>query len=312
MKVLNWNCLSNINFLLCLLASACLSIYSISRFIDNEDVTLVKLTKFQSTKDAIYPSLSFCILPPFLERKFDMYSNNDINMTSYTSFLKGDIWDERMLDVDYDDVSVNLSDNLLGAYLVSHDRNAQAVNLDHYTSFRSSRRKCFTINAPILRQKPLFFYRLYVKNDIFPSGKRSDDSRIFTYFHYPGQRFTSYYTIKYDFKDRKNPNESYVMIYSISNIDVVTRRNTLQEPCIEKWKNFDKYLMDEMVMKAGCHPPHWSSTQNFSLCKNKVQMKKFSRQPSTATVEMHIPPCKIIDRLDYFYEEIDAKNDDWK
>lgn len=66
----------------CLLATIGLSIYSIYRYIKNEDTISIKLTTFFSTKDAIYPSLSLCILPPFLERNFDMYGNKDIDMTS--------------------------------------------------------------------------------------------------------------------------------------------------------------------------------------------------------------------------------------
>ena len=148
-----------------------------------------------------------------------MYSNKDINISSYRSFLKGDIWDERMLDVDYDNVTVDFSDNLLGVYLVSHYWNATSFNPEYFISFRSARRKCFTVNAPTMKQTPLFYYRVYIKNDIFPKGKRSYGTRIFTYFHYPGQRFTSYYTIKYDFADRQNASSSYVMLFSISNID---------------------------------------------------------------------------------------------
>ena len=37
-------------------------------------------------------------------------------------------------------------------------------------------------------------------------------------------------------------------------------------------------------------------------------MKKFAQLPPTAKVEQHNPPCKMIDRLDYFYEEFDAEN----
>ena len=312
MKILNWKKLSNTNFILCLLATCCLSIYAISRFIHNEDVTLVKFTKFQSSADAIYPSISFCLLPPFLEERFYIYGDENINMTSYQRFLKGEIWNENMLDVDYDNVTVSFSDNLLGAYLVSHNYSTEIYRPDHYVSFRSGRRKCFTINAPILRQEALFYFQFYVKNDLFPNGGRSASNRIFTYFHYPGQRFTAYYTIKYNWNDRKNTSNNYIMHFSVRNIDVVSRRNIRQEPCLEEWKKFDQYVMDQTIKQAKCRPPHWPSTLNTSLCLNTTLMKIFARQPSTAYVEAQTPPCKIIDRLDYRFEEVDANTDTYR
>ena len=93
----------------CSFATIGLSIYSVYRYIKNEDTTLIKLITFLSTKDAIYPSLSFCILPPFLEKNFDIYGDKDINMTSYIDFLNGNTWNESFLIVDYDSVTVSMS-----------------------------------------------------------------------------------------------------------------------------------------------------------------------------------------------------------
>ena len=99
----------------CLIATIGLSIYSIYRYALNEDNTVVKVTKYLSSKDAIYPSISFCILPPFLRDRFEVYGDSGVNMTSYINFLEGKLWDERMLMVDYDNVTVSLSDNLISA-----------------------------------------------------------------------------------------------------------------------------------------------------------------------------------------------------
>ena len=71
---------NSIYVMLCLLATICLSIYSFSRYNKNEDTTSIKITSFLSTKDAIYPSMSFCILPPFIEEKFQVYGDIEIKM----------------------------------------------------------------------------------------------------------------------------------------------------------------------------------------------------------------------------------------
>ena len=124
----------------------------------------MQTTKFHSSKEAIYPSFSICILPPFLENKFKIYDTPDVNMTSYIQFLQGKLWDERMLEVDYDNVTISLSDNLLDSEFMTHDRKMSTWYPFHYVSFRSSRRKCFTINAPFTDQKPIKGLSLFIKN----------------------------------------------------------------------------------------------------------------------------------------------------
>ena len=109
MEILSWQRINNIFHLLCIAATASLTIYCMCLYYRNEDVSVVQFTKFYSSKEAPYPSFSFCILQPFLEKKFDMYGG-EINMTTYIKFLEGKLWDERMLDVEYDNVTVSLKD----------------------------------------------------------------------------------------------------------------------------------------------------------------------------------------------------------
>ena len=101
--------------MICLIGTIGLSLYSMHRYFKDEDITLVKLTKFLDSKEAIYPSFSFCIMSPFSEKKFKVYGDDSINMTSYIKFLDGMLWDDRFLTIDYDNVTVSLSDNLLAA-----------------------------------------------------------------------------------------------------------------------------------------------------------------------------------------------------
>ena len=146
---------------------------------------------------------------------------------------------------------------------------------DYYVSFRSGRRKCYTINMPFIHQRLLDSVNIFVRNGFFPQGRRPDDTadsnRFYWYTHYPGQRFTSYPTIKYAWPTRTNKSKNYAMRFTIKNVDVVTRRNKSPEECVDDWLNFDQQLMDKMMIDAGCRPPHWSSTSKLPICfKNSV------------------------------------------
>ena len=82
---------------------------------------------------------------------------------------------------------------------------------------------------------------IYIKNDIFPHGRRPQlqeqyEKRFLTYLHYPGQRFTSYYTVKWDWMLRTNNSKNYVMHFEMRNLDVIRHRLKLQQRCLEDWK----------------------------------------------------------------------------
>ena len=304
---MNWKCLNFTFSMICLIGTLGLSIYSMYRFSRDEDTTLVKTTKFLSSKDAIYPSLSFCILSPFLEENFKAYGDASINMTSYTKFLDGTLWDNRFLRVDYDNVTASLSDNLVAAsYLPHKAKNLKKyVNwtVNHYVSFRSPKRKCFTIDAPSDENELIRDFDIKVKEGIILDGKRYNyrNKRIVTYFHYPRQRFTAIYTI--GTPSRQSKGRSYKLLFRVKNIEVITRRNKINEPCEEDWRNFDNHIMEGMMRKTGCCPPHWKTNLGLPICSNHHQMKTFSIQPTTAEMESYIQPCRVINQFDYIYSK---------
>ena len=199
----------------CFSATIFLSFYSLHRYIKNEDITLTKITTFLSTKDAIYPSLSFCILDPFLKKNFEVYGDHEINATSYDDFLLGNTWNERLAKVDYDHATISLSESLKFGYYVTFNNHYIKWDADFYVSFRSAARKCFTINAPFPERDLLWIYSVNINNSIFPEGTRSYSNRILTYIHYPGQRFTSYYTMKQFADSRQNKSNEYVIEFEV-------------------------------------------------------------------------------------------------
>ena len=230
-------------------------------------------------------------------------------MTSYVQFLEGKIWDERMLAIDYDIVTVSFANNLLLSNYITNSREQRNWNLIHHVSFRSSKAKCFTIDAPYIDKELLTYFRMDINNNIYPDGGRSKDNRIFIYIHYPGQRFKAMHTLNYNWDSRENKTKSYWMRFDIKNVNVISRRNKHQDSCFEDWKRYDEYVMNKMMIKVGCRPIHWSVVSNIAICTNQSQMQKFEEELTIAMVESLDPPCRSIDQLDYIYEEFDEQDD---
>ena len=110
--------------------------------------------------------------------------NNDITVPKYIRFRKGQFWQKEMLDVDYDAVSFNIKDYLLGydiLYLnkeklsynnVDDDVNSQSGWKIPYASFMEPNIKYFTVDIPNDIGKHLRLFNIRIKMDIFPNKTR--------------------------------------------------------------------------------------------------------------------------------------------
>ena len=309
MKINIWTAIHLITFSLCLFTTICLSIYSILRYCRNDDTTLVQVSQYHTSDDNIYPSLTICFGQPFLLKEFERLNLDGINMSSYKDFLSGKHWDEQMLSIDYDNVTVSLENNLVKSYYRTLDEKFLNYKPIVYVSYRSYIGKCFTIDAPNMLLRKTY---IVVSNNIFPNGVRHPrDLRIS--LHYPGQYFTNYYTGKRKWDVRDNKSKSYKMTFNVKNVNVIDHRNKNQKPCIEDWKRYDEYVMNVMMLENGCRPPHWkpsgwNSNAVIPICNNSKQMEKFEKRPSILKVLSLKPPCRSIDRLDYDYFEEDEKD----
>ena len=314
-------------YLLCVLGTIGFCIDCILKYLSNEDAPQTEYQKFhQNDKDNIYPSVSFCIINPFLETKLNGYGEN-IDTTSYSYFLQGLHWDDRMQDIDYDNVTVSLDNALIRIKIEHHDYTSRLY--DHlnerkappawvptpYVSFRSAIRKCFTFDIPYMENKLIWYIAIDIANTLFPKGVRplldiqnmfngtdpSQGDGFLVYFHYPGQRFTSLYTVKYEWAQGTNITIPYYMEFYVEDIGVMKHRSKPEQKCVKDWKNYDQRVMERIMTKdAGCRPPHWHTSLNLSLCTTMKQMKFFIDQPSKLPLR---PPCNTIQRLRYTYYE---------
>ena len=303
-------------FIICLFATISLSIYSLRRYLKNDDTTVLKITNFFSSEESIYPSLTICISSPFLYNKFghvddDYFSVLNL-MEKYIKFLEGEFWDDQLADIDYDNVTVSLDSNILTANIITPSKSMQAWIPTFYTSFKSSERKCFTIDAPI-RDHALWYFNISIKNTIFPDGNRMLTDELRTYFHYPGQLFAGLYTVKYDYPARPwwVPPSNYKMHFEIRDIDVVTRRNKIHEPCIESMESYDHLIISKKLTEIGCYPAHMHFYQvekfNLPKCHNARQMKEIAALGMKHNDESIKRPCRAISRIDYTYHEIEKR-----
>ena len=60
------------------------------------------------------------------------------------------------------------------------------------------------------------------------------------------------------------------------------------------------------MLEVGCKPPHWKIHSNLKPCSTKEEIKRF-KWPTYAALQNFSPPCQVIEKLQYEYEEFDDK-----
>ena len=313
-------------FVACTLGTILLGIQCVEKYVRDDDVSKTHHRHFHDDNpDSIYPSITMCITNPFLEHEL-MKHGNGINIASYVNFLQGRYWDDRMIDIDYDNVTVPLESSLILVWQSLHNPHGPEHKYHHvnrsrvpeefkptfYVSFRDSERKCLTVDIPYIKHALIFQFAVSLKNSIYPNGVRpngknansSHPGNLLVYFHYPRQRYTSYYTSTSNWNTIKTGMDPYIMLFDIKDVSVVKHRKRPGQACIDDWRNYDQVIMDEVMVEAGCRPPHWKTKKNLTLCSDKQKMDQFGHSLSTTNWQFLTPPCNVIENLQVTYQEM--------
>ena len=314
--------------IICICATLAMTCWCFLKYCLDKDVSLVAFVTFNHNDNNIYPALTICFWNPFLNEKLMKYGSG-INVSTYSKFLQGKHWDKRMMGIDYDDVTVSIEDYLTEVGFQFSNFSTRQWHKDFkigrqniysmpnfYVSSRNGENKCFSFTIPYVSQTPIISFFTRMNSSIFPNGKRAaypsfDGSNLnaggfMAFLHYPGEHFRSYFDKKYSWPERTNNTKNYDMVLTVKNMEVLKHRNKPDEPCNQDWKNDDAIVMQKIMHRVGCKPPHWKIKANLKACSSKEEIAQF-KWPTYATLQNFPPPCQVIEKLQYDYEEYDDK-----
>ena len=312
---------------ICFAVTISLVVWQIYVYVQNNDISRVGYEKFHADEVDIYPSISLCFGDILLQDKLD---NHGINKSYYLDFLKGLVWDEKLLSINYSDVSINLKDHLLGIEMYQEKFNGD-IETETYRLFDNTRnsssstleskqwmpnfnqssspfygliQKCLTVDVPYTPLKRLSWMTVIMKKSVFASGRRPFNMRENTDMfsvdiHYPNQRLR-YSKTKRDW-NAEEPNStemsSYGMKFYIFGLEVMHKRNTRNTPCNEDRTIDDHKIRQRMIKDIGCIPPYWTHGQK--ICSNRTQLEQyFQMNITTFTV-----PCRRMTQITFLYSE---------
>ena len=294
--------------LICVLAAIILTSYWIYVFTLNEDLVAVDYKKYYGGAKDVFPVLSICIRNSLSDEKLKKINPN-INTSVYLDFLKGHQFEQNMLQINYPTIVQNITDFVAEDFVRYRDGRSVALHPDYHddSSFGehvaiNNRKRVFSSNYAFFYFS--FFYNCYdlsvpqnksihefwfrVNSSIFTSGVRPTIHGFMTLLHYPNQLLIAS-NKNYQWPETRTKADSYGMMFHITGVEVLKRRQKRDRPCNENWEDHDKYIKKHQSAAMGCRLPYIGDVENVPLCTTKKQMKKkFFYQEDDYGVN---PPC---------------------
>ena len=323
-----WKCIDYGFKFLCALVTFILVGYCCYNYFLDEDETLVSFKQFDKRPEDILPSFSVCITSPYEESKLKKYGPN-VTGNAYSAFLSGDIWQENLHGIEYDDIALKPKEYVTGYSTFYFDttfdnKTYEAVETEKQeelntlvqptTRLKMSNLMCLGIDFPIERSVKILGRGIKIKTSIFKDGIRSGfmhalskDRGFAIMIHYPHQIFRNRWW-KSNWPARPlNASKSYVITYDIRGMEVVRYRDKRGQRCQEEFPEYDDQATQDILLSVGCKPPYIHAKNNLTACTTLQQMKEITERQIQLWSEDNPKylPCNGLERISYEVTESD-------
>ena len=173
-----------------------MTVYWLYKYLKDEDLAQVDFKRSESILEANRPMLSFCVWNPIVESKLLRY-NGSLKGQNYIEILEGEQSYNGIDNIDFDDVTINLNEYLLGDYIKfrngtlvrgKYPNTLNELPLVTYAGVREKGNdlvKCFGLRS---RFSSIDYVGFGFNSGMFSDGVRSN-YRLSTYFHLPDKLF---------------------------------------------------------------------------------------------------------------------------
>ena len=308
-----WGRVSTAFQVICWIATFTMVSYWIYAFNLNEDLCLVDYKKYYETDSDMHPMLSLCLRNPVSEEKLKRQAHG-INMTTYLRFLEGNYFAPEMLNVSYENVTIDLNEfevkghifyrngTELSPDLISDRKKFQFSFAGHWFKMFYN---CYTLQVPHDQQIESFWVTLKTNTSTFLNRGLGYDT--ITFMHYPNQLLLDTTKhMKYVWPKR-NYTDNFIMRFFVGGMEVMKRRNKAYNHCDNSGKNYDKTRVDDRIRKVGCRAPYHPFSPSVRMCSTKEEMKNIILSLNTED-NGTLPPCKTMTKVSYTYEESESIN----
>ena len=239
----------------CFSAALGMTVWWCYKYSKDEDYSEVKYRIFESSVDVDNPMLSFCFLRPVDKWMLKSY-NNSFSTEDYEEFLMGRKVIDGMEKVNFDHVTINISDFALAETMIFRNGTESSNGWpDFYNGqfevtysgfYFDILIKCFGLS---LKDKKVKTGTFIFDTKMYPDGIRPKLGNPFqpiTYIHLPNQLFLPGNTEKVTWPVRNN-NLGLTTSFTITSMDILKGRSKRNEPCTSVAVKYDEQVIKIML-----------------------------------------------------------------
>ena len=303
---------------ICSLLAIVLVVDVFYKFSKNEDISLLKYTSYLKTENDYYPVISFCFKNPFLTEQLEKYGADE---ATYLHFLEGKNISDELLEIDYDQVTMDVNDYLAGYWISwvngthesfpagSEGGRRHFETLVSFNGFINRQFfKCYSVNHKTQQSRRLQSIKL--RQGIFQNKSRASYYSFVTLLHYPRQVLRSLGTLRRVWKERKN-NHDYSMHFTLTGMDVMNRRDKQNDRCSPNWRNYDDSVIAKKIKNSGCIMPYETANMSMPKCKTVDSIMENNHGLEHYEGTGIQPPCRSVEKIGYEYVEYDLDSSAW-
>ena len=280
--------------------------------IEDKDVAVVDYESMENARDIYFPVVTLCIINPFLERKFSEIDEG-INGTTYLKYLRGELWDEQLHTIAYQNVTIDMNDYIVGGYVGWKNGSSQ---IDDTISFESKEvfsgffpdrsgiekfAKCFSLKQIIWDDRTISWFKLIYDKQMLSYDLGEDNQwmnvpvlPIGFSVNYPGQ-----------FLIKTNAMSQLTTAYHsnglqafITSLEILKRRNSRKRKCTENSISFDRLVLNKHIESTGCIAPYLGAYKMYPKCNTTETVKKSMYLFEEMATKYYPRSCKRISKMD--------------
>ena len=285
----------------CISGAIATTVWCCYEFSKNEDICEVYYKAFLEDNQSIYPDLTLMIPYQLNETAF-RNSGVAMNTSTFKKILRGDYWDDEILDVSLEDTSLKLDNYMISScILASQHEPCTPIEAITNTMFVGGIRS-HAFHLP--RDKPTTLAVFQFRKSIFSNGFGPEEWHdLMIVFQYPNRILRSYgslFSIQWPLDtDQKYPN--HLIDIKLRDMEVIQRREKRGSECLDV-EDYDAKKKEDIMLEVGCRPYFWSHSKVDRICKNQEEISHIMTRTMEIFLrlkhaEHEIPPCTDIKKL---------------
>ena len=189
---------------------------------------------------------------------------------------------------------------------LSEKRLATIQTPSTYISQRGGYEKCFSFDAPFIKNENLKFLQLSISPKIFGgnyigNGLMLLNKTLFSVsFHYPNQKLKSFAVLQKEWESKYETSLHYFRKYHVALVEVLRRRYRTRLPCIDR--QYDNTIIQHAMETIGCKHSGIKLGSETPICKTRKEFMEFQYE---LYEKEHSPPCESVQSMYQWIEEAD-------